>query len=687
MNYPRNVWISGVLFLLALIFVHAARAIPNPEVLRELYPEHDRNKLFERWVGLSGRSHERGIAADTTHSYDALHLDVEVTPRIPRHVIYAGSFDAVVIMTARAMEEGLGEIEVHLSHCQIDSIRTRKYPQTSEFQVADYVYDYEVITITLPPAIARGDTFEVEMTYANNFGRGSGMSYDRDQNVIWTMGEPYDTRSWLACYDLPFDKVTSKVTVYTVTDSAWKVLSNGALTGSPEDLGNGSTRTVWTNSDPISTYLISVVAADYLVIDDGNYGVNNTPIAYWVYPRDSVKAHYEFGRTGEMLEFFETRFGPYPFNKYDQAMAPMGGAMEHQTATTYGDGLITNSRNRSYEVVVAHELAHQWWGDMVGPLTFAELWLNEGFASYAEVLWREYLYQHEGRKSWIEILEMYYLAEDEYNRFPIYNPPPGWMFSSTVYDKGACILHMLRWVVGDEAFFDGLISYGEAYKYGCATSEDFKARMEAASGMDLTAFFDEWVYQAGYPLYDINGFDLTGNAEVGYTATFTIEQIQENAPYFSTPLPFRFYNSQDAVDFRVEVEPLQSQTVSVEGLNFEPTGFQFDPDNWILCLAWLNGVGVVGDHSLPGEFELSAAWPNPFNASTSVEIELLAPGRVCVDVYDLLGRRVARIADGDWSVGPHRFIWQPLPGTASGIYLISVSAPGGNKVRRVVLLK
>ena len=665
-------------------------AISDPYLIPEVSSDLGVLKQFE--AKRRGIFDPREIAADSTHSFDAIHYSIEIIPS-PGF----GNFSGLTTLTVKAVTNNLAEVSLHLSGsiCTILSVSVNGQTAIYEHPNSD-----EMLTITLPYALSTGDTFTVAVEYtgdiqANNMWEG--MIYDQQRDVLYTSSEPWGARNWFPCYDQPFDKVTSEMIV--IMPDSYKLLSNGAET-ERSSLDGGNARTVWTNSSPISTYLISFAAHPYTVIAGGT--ANGTPYSFWVYPVDSVVAHYEFARTGTMIDLFEGLFGPYPFEKYDQAMAPIFngvGAMEHQTATTYGDWLVTqggpdNYRPRRYEWIVAHELAHQWWGDWVGPLTFAEIWLNEGFATYADALWQEHLDPVNGLIGRVGSFRVEYLYYDaSVARRPMYDPPSWNMFSSTVYEKGACVLHMLRYLVDDDTtFFEGMKRYGLNYGYGSATTEDFKASMEAASGLDLTAFFDEWVYDQGYPEYSFYNLETGGDEVQGYNASITIAQTQDldgnrAAPLFTLPLPFRFVQETRDTLVRFEMLPVEVQTVTVEGLEFEPTSFQFDPESWILCTFNYNGVDDYASGYVPDEFSLSSAWPNPFNSATSLEITMSRPGRVIADVYDLLGRRLARLTDGYRSPGAHRLSWRPDAAAASGIYLIRVSARRKVEVIRVVLIK
>jgi Peptidase family M1 domain/Peptidase M1 N-terminal domain len=620
------------------------------------------------------------IADDSTHNYNSLHLDIQLTPDIG-----SNTFVGTVLMTAEANQE-LSNFYINLKDCNVSQILV-------DGVVASYNYTGETLTITPATAISAGAEFTVETEYDGfiyNTNASGGMVKSPSTNTVFTFGEPYDTRRWLPCFDFPFDKVTSDMRV--TMDTEYEVLSNGLLE-SVTDHGNGTHTYHWINEEQTSTYLLAFSAGPYVVVNDEPAGANNTPVAYWILPQYQAQAEYDFGRTDDMINYFEPLFGIYPFVKYDQAMAAIfggWGAMEHQTATTFGHSLV-NTGSRHYEHIVAHELGHQWWGDYVGPRTFANIWLNEGFASYTEALWAEN-FSEEDRQVMLAGFRSQFYSHDSNTRHPIYDPPNGHLFCTTIYKKGGWILHMLRWVVGDQNFFDGLQHYADLHGFESASSPDFQAAMEAVSGMDLTSFFDEWVYGQGYPEYITTNLKIrqVGNE---YELNFRLYQVQQNAPYFSTPIPImvREKVSEAPVVYRntivrAEVEAVYGQNVVLGGFSLPPDSFEFDPQEWLLGTSEYR-ANVEDELFLPQEFEVTAGWPNPFNSTVSFEIRVHRPMDVRAVVFDVLGREVAVVADESYWPGKHQISWTPSSGVASGTYLLQVNAGEQTEIRKLVFLQ
>jgi aminopeptidase N len=422
-----------------------------------------------------------------------------------------------------------------------------------------------------------GDSFTVEVYYHGNPSAGFYFDFNNyGPPVYYSITEPYDSRYWFPCYDWPNDKALCEV-ICTAPEGNIAV-SNGellSLTHNPD-----TTVTYhWKEDYPIVTYLISLTVCDFAQIDTFAVVSGDTlPIQYWIYHQDSTDAVIDFQKTPEMVEFFSDLWLDYPFpgEKYSMAQAELGGAMEHQTCTSWGFPMPGNA---AYEWVVAHELAHQWWGDLVTCNDFANIWLNEGSASYSEVLWEEYEYGESAYKNHLAGFESnIYAARFGSVSHPIYNPPPNYLFATAVYKKGAWVLHMLRYILGDTSFFDGWEAYGQAYAYSTANTEQFKTEMENSSGQDLDDFFNQWVYQANYPVYHWSWAytSIGGN----YYLDLSINQNQSAPSVYKMPIEFQVTTAGGDSLFTLQ-DTLRDQEFSLI-LDAAPNNLIFDPDYWVL---------------------------------------------------------------------------------------------------------
>ena len=395
-----------------------------------------------------------------------------------------------------------------------------------------------VLAIRLERAYAFGETLAVTIDYSCTPEKGLYFVYADSgggrHDQIWSQGEDMDNRYWFPCYDYPNDKATSELTGTVGAD--WTLLSNGRLLGEKLDRKKGTRTFHWLESKPQSTYLIMVAAGKYAVIR-GKY--RNVPLAYYMYPEDTSKAEESFGRTPDMIRFFETKTGvPYPWEKFDQIIIDdfMWGGMENTTAVTLNNVCVVNRKaalDFPSDPVVAHELAHMWFGDLVTARDWTHLWLNEGFATYCENVWTEYR-NGEDQFQYDMIQESLSARGNDrmLGRRPIVSRDS---YPANLYARGGFVLHMLRRVLGDEPFWRGIRSYLTTYRFACAETDEFRLAMEDATGRNLDWFFRQWVFGAGFPKLNVTKRwdDSTRTLEIAVRQT---QQIDSLTGYFRLPL-------------------------------------------------------------------------------------------------------------------------------------------------------
>ncbi|MEL6348154.1 MAG: M1 family metallopeptidase [Myxococcota bacterium] len=398
---------------------------------------------------------------------------------------------------------------------------------------------------------------------------GRGIYFD--PGITWSFHQPNDARAWLVLYDLPDDKATLSFDISVPTDE--HVVSNGELLRVEQDEQWRTWKYIF--EQPIPSYLMMVAISDYVIIDD--LGTDEIPITAWVYPGTEDNARVAFASTSQMIERFSEMFGPYPWDRYGNASAPFGGAMEHTTATTFGDFLLETPNNAFYaEIINAHEMAHHWWGDDVTPMTWADIWLNEGFASYAEALWYEEQYGDGGLIEYAAYQAASYVESSEARQaFSLYDPVNA--FGTTIYMKGACVVHMLRGVLGDAAFFQALRDHEARYRLGNADTAAFEQSVEDSSGRELSWFFDSWVYTGGEPAwsYDVQ---IRQHAS-GWQMDVVIEQDRSE---FQTITEFAYTTDDGAQLTEIFVEG--EKTVETFCLDKQPDDATIDPDMWLVLI-------------------------------------------------------------------------------------------------------
>jgi aminopeptidase N len=375
-------------------------------------------------------------------------------------------------------------------------------------------YDGRTLTIHLPAPLAPHARAVITIAYESIHPKKGAYFVDR-RHVVWTQGEMIDTRYWIPTYDEPNDKTTWDM--YIRTAKGERALSNGKLVGS-RAVGD-EIEWHWRLQKPASTYLMTAVTGNYTVLQDR---WRDVPIGYWTYP-DSVKAAWRgFGTTPRAVGIFSQKTGvKYPWVKYDQIVAPdyIFGGMENVTATTQADDGILHPAwaepQANAEGLVAHELGHQWYGDLLTTESWADAWLNEGFATFMEQTYREAA--HGKDEGAIDRLgaQQQTIAADARTRRPLvwsrWKVDPLELFlSGHIYPRGASVLQMLRHQLGDSLFWAAMHSYTTKHAYGNVTSADLRDAFESETGRDFHEFFDQWVYGAGVPQFRVSySYDST----------------------------------------------------------------------------------------------------------------------------------------------------------------------------------
>jgi aminopeptidase N len=414
----------------------------------------------------------------------------------------------------------------------------------------------------------------------------------------------------------------------------------------------------------------------------------------FIWPEDSSEAVSSFGRTVDMMDFFDDslRYGRYPFEKYGHVEAypfPWGG-MENQTMTmVHRNWVLYGSDNG-----IAHELSHMWWGDMVTCLDWRNIWLNEGFATYSD---EQYTYHQSGRSAFISQIQdraQAYFDEEATDPHPIYNPPyPDHLFDwGHSYCKGAWVQHMLRYVEGDTVwaqpglFFRSLRAYGDSFKYGNASTADYQRVHERMTGLDLSWFFNEWVYDDWYPVYTL-GWHGRQNGD-GWEVVLNLVQNNNTGapPVFHMPVEVRVNWSGGNQTFRYDVSASPQQNVFPVG--GQPTSVTFDPNEWIL--EQHNTVVDLAEGVPSGlALSLSMAGSNPARGRARLEYGLPRAGSLKLDILDGCGRLVRTLAAGDRPAGKHRATWdgRNAAGTraGAGTYFARLASGQGTRTLRLVL--
>ncbi len=344
------------------------------------------------------------------------------------------------------------------------------------------------------------------------------------------------------------------------------------------------------------------------------------------------------------------------------------------------------------ENLVSHEFAHQWFGDLLSPATWSDVWLNEGFASYCEALWYEYTTGYTRYKQQISTQAGAYFSANP--QWPIYNPEWSEVTPSVntlynyaiTYAKGSCVLHMLRYVVGDSLFFEILHSYASDpnHKYDIVSTADFNAKVNSITGETFDWFFDQWVYSPNHPVYQ-NHYSISESGQ-SWDIELNINQVQTNPAFFKMPVEINITFS-DATDTLFIINNDMNNQVFNFIFDKEPTNLVFDPNaNIILKVANTTPVSVDDDAQLPLEFKLEQNYPNPFNPSTTIKFTISDNDFVALKIYDLMGNEVAFLINEEMQAGTHEINFD-ASSIASGTYFYELRAGDKVKTRKMLVLK
>jgi aminopeptidase N len=536
-------------------------------------------------------------------------------------------------------------------------------------KLTDFVHQDNLVRIAVPDDLATNLQMGVRIYYQGTAGSGgffSGISSKTDnrsgQKITYTLSEPFQAKDWFPVKQNLADKADS-VWVFVTTDSSLKAGSNGLLKNVTE-LENGKHRFEWKSAFPVSYYLISLSVGSY--IDYSFYAkigqTDSVLVQNFIYSApgilESDKAIID--QTGPLITLFSEKFGPYPFasEKYGHCMAPLGGGMEHQTMTSIS----------GFDFgIIAHELAHQWFGDYVTCGTWRDIWINEGFASYAEYIALENLKGNKQAIAWLDEAHNYainypsgnvYLTESEWTSVPR-------MFNySLTYKKGGSIIHMLRYEIdNDSLFFEGLRDYLKDFSLSTATGKNFEEVFEDKTGKDLAWFFDQWYYGKGHPQF------LTSWRQTSDSLYLTVSQTNsagENK-VFKTHLDYRVgYDNGSFEDFRVFCEnPATVYHLPVKGM---VQTLQMDPSSSVLKTSVIYRFV---------EQKVFTVKPNPFRSELSVIFRNnLAEHNITISGLN------GKIYTSRYSTSGS--IVLDLSFLPSGIYLLNVSENGNVYTEKIV---
>lgn len=450
-----------------------------------------------------------------------------------------------------------------------------------------YKQSGDKLTVNLDKSYAASETIAVRFKYSAKPQKGvyfvdeikEGGKILRHSQV-WTQCEAEEARHWFPSYDAPDDKATSEQ--FITAGKGETAIANGELLETIEN-ADGTKTFHFKMPVPHSTYLTSMIVGNYVKVEDK---YKNIPLSYYVYPGTESIIPKAYGRTADIMKVFEELTGvEFPYNKYDQTIVANFnfGGMENITVTTMADTEIFAANydfgREAVMDLVSHELAHSWFGNLVTTKNWSNLWLNEGFATFMEAAYREKLngredYLRKVRGDAVRWKGEASVTTDRHALLRPNAPTDNSLFDTTTYNKGGAVIHTLREEIGDAAFWKGVNLYLTRHKFANVETADFKKAMEEAAGRDLTWFFEQWIYKAGYPTLNVKHVYNPATKKL----TLTVSQIQKpdsvTPSAFVLPLDVEIAAAAGNTDEKIQItKRVQTFTIQTKG---KPTKITFD---------------------------------------------------------------------------------------------------------------
>lgn len=612
----------------------------------------------------------KGTIADVGESnYDVKYVKLDISLPNNSNSISGNALTRVLITTAT--NEYVFELtsDLTIDSVTIDGLR-RTFTRTGD-----------VCKVSLPVTASAGTSLEARVFYRGTVPNSSsqvqrGLRYEYSSatglNYTYTLGEPYVVKDWWPCKQDLQDKIDS-CEVWITVDSVLKAGSNGLLQNITR-VTPTKKRYEWKHASPIDYYLISATAGrytDYSYYMHFNNSTDSMLIQNYIYPNALIIRRPILDSVALMVNYFSDIFGRYPFwkEKYGHCQAPLQGGEEHQTMTTIG--VWTNE-------VVPHELAHQWFGDHVTCGTWQDLWLNEGFASYAEYLHIEHF---KPASASAKMLEVHHDAM--YEPFSAVSDPTGAVYvddttdidrlfsSRLTYNKGSSIIHTLRFEANNDAlFFNTLRLYQQQYAHGTATTEQFKTLVAQQYGRNMDTFFNQWIYSSGWPVYN-----AVWNQKNGIVIVQLSQQATGNytAHKYSTPIELRFTSLQGDTTIRFQTN--DNATTFSFLWNKTMQGLTIDPNDWLLDEPGLitknNSLGI---EQVAGE--ALHLYPNPVQDY----LHIRATGNGRITIMDISGKTlIETVVNNDTQINVQQL--------SAGIYLYRLQGKDGRILEQGKLVK
>ncbi len=466
-------------------------------------------------------------------------------------------------------------IPLELKALQVSSV------SSDDVDVSGFSQSGDLLHINLSESLTETDTATFIIAYGGSPFHESWGGFHFSGGYAFNLGVGFESdphnlgKAWFPCVDDFKDRATYEVFI-TLPDNLTGI--GGGLLASVTDAGNNQQTWHWQLNQPIPTYLASVAAGNYILYSDTYQGLQSEiPITIYTRPADTAKVANSFSNLHAIMDFFENRFGPYPFERIGYAGTAIG-AMEHVTNIAYPHFAING--NLSYEYLFTHELSHMWFGNTVTCADAGDMWLNEGWATFCQYFFKHDIYspevyRQEMNENHYDILKNAHLTDGSY--LSLDDVPTEYTYGTTVYDKGATVVHTLMNYLGQEVFFETIKAYVQEYKFAPASSENMRDFLSTYTGRDMTGFFDNWVFTAGTPHYSIDSSVVSPSGDA-FAVQLYLRAKHKGADYVGS-------NHQFEVGFMQPNGEIITDTVVFDGthgysqktLPFEPLFILADP--------------------------------------------------------------------------------------------------------------
>ncbi len=561
------------------------------------------------------------------------------------------------------------------SSLHIDSVK---------LNAASYTHTGNILTISLDRTYYPGETAEIQIYYRHN-NVIDGAFY-ASGGFVFTDCEPEGARHWFPCYDSPSDKALLDLTVKVPANV--KLGSNGRLADSVKTADTIVYH--WVSTKKLATYLVVMTSKVNYKLDIVYYHkVTN--------PADSIPMRFYYN-SGElpyscesiidsMATYYSRNWCEHPFEKNGFATLNnefYWGGMENQTLTSFCPGC--------WDVgLMSHEFAHQWFGDMITCDTWADIWLNEGFASWSEAYWYE---SSGGYTAYLQAIQSFASSYLQGNpgwaisvpAWAVNTPSLGVLFNWEItYCKGACALHQLRYVIGDSLFFKIMKTYcaDTNYKYKSATVANFNEVVNSVTGQNYDWFFNEWIFSPNHPVY-VNSYQFISLQGGNWEVDFNTKQVQTNAPFFIMPLKLKVHFT-DNSDTVVKVMNFYNNQLFKLFFNRQPQSFYFDPANEIVLKQSSTIVGIPETPDTP-EVILGQNSPNPASSITTISFVLPAAAEAQISITNTLGEVIWQSDKVVYPKGTHS-VEANLSSLPSGVYIYALTTQGRSYIKKMVIYR